>query len=104
MGKSWDSYSAVRKIEVTRRSLWHAQQGNCWICGGRMSRKNTHSALYASRDHLVPASKGGLHLLNNKLLAHNKCNALRGNGELTPEQFCRAREILHAAVAYEISI
>lgn len=71
-----------------------------------MQRRNKYkeSPFYVSRDHLVPASKGGLHLSNNKLLAHTKCNALRGNGELTPEQFRRAREILHAAVAYEISI
>lgn len=36
-------------------------------------------------DHVIPESKGGLDVIENMKLAHDRCNQLKGN--MTPEEF-----------------
>lgn len=58
-----------------RRTMW-AKNPYCWICGVLM--------LHGDRtlDHIIPVSKGGGNG-PNLMLAHQKCNARRGNTTAT---------------------
>jgi len=33
----------------------------------------------ATIDHIIPLSKGGLHMMSNCQLAHRRCNSYKGN-------------------------
>ncbi len=57
--------------------LWGRQRGLCWICCKPMQRKSG-SPWMATFDHIQPLSCGGANRPNNKLLAHQICNQVRG--------------------------
>lgn len=73
---------ASTKRRNRKRTLYVAQGGLCWLCGGKMD-------LYfgpgrcppnaASFDHVLPKSQGGKDGFHNLQLAHQRCNELRGN-------------------------
>ena len=54
---------------VAERDGWR-----CAICRRRVTRETW------SLDHVVPLSKGGAHTYANVVLAHKRCNSLRGAG------------------------
>lgn len=74
--------TAMRKLKVR---LWQAQNGLCYICGskfppGWLSRDFVEiNGLYPSLDHVVPRALGGSTDWTNTLLAHTKCNSLKGS-------------------------
>jgi 5-methylcytosine-specific restriction endonuclease McrA len=71
----------------------------CWICGIPIEEKMLmvrcselgNNSLAASRDHVIPVSKGGGNARSNLRLAHCSCNTRRADRELTPEitAWCR---------------
>ena len=69
-----------------RQEKFNAQGGLCWWCREKMSmepvRITPHgkwkdNSSYASFEHLIPRSFGGLNTRNNKVLAHAACNNKR---------------------------
>jgi len=52
----------------------------CTYCKRRLQQKGSHSALAATRDHVVPKSQGGY----RTVWACFACNGLKGN--LSPER------------------
>ena len=53
--------------------------GRCYYCGRMTTTIDMHSDLAATRDHLVPKSRGGALLPRNLVLACRRCNELRGH-------------------------
>jgi hypothetical protein len=58
---------------MASRRLLEQQGWLCWLCDLPMSPED------ASRDHIIPLSKGGANRENNIRLAHIRCNTIRGN-------------------------
>lgn len=61
--------------------MWLEQNCICWLCD------QTMGLFEATRDHLIPISKGGSDSWKNIRLAHALCNRLRGD---TPADLARA--------------
>lgn len=57
-------------------AIWERDLRTCHLCGRYVERAE------ASRDHLVPRSKGGVISPQNVRLAHVLCNSARGNTDL----------------------
>ncbi len=56
-----------------------AQGGLCFLCGKPMGAQ-------ATDEHLVPRAYGGADVTGNVVLAHRRCNALKGDRLPTPEE------------------
>lgn len=52
--------------------LFKRDGGVCQLCHQSCARK------HASRDHIIPIARGGLHCYDNVQLAHKSCNAHKG--------------------------
>ena len=67
----------IQRIKVSE--VYKEAHGVCSICGlpvpTGLDRNNMWSA---TRDHLIPLSKGGSHCLSNCQLAHRICNSCKG--------------------------
>jgi hypothetical protein len=65
--------------EIAERDGWC-----CHLCGRKVADRIDYAARDddATLDHLVPVSKGGLHVRANVALAHNRCNWERGNADI----------------------
>jgi hypothetical protein len=61
-------YEEVLLVEVFRKD-----RGICQICKTWVMPK------HASQDHILPLSKGGVHMYSNVQLTHLKCNLRKGN-------------------------
>ena len=71
----------------------------CWICELPIEEKMlmvrcseiNNNSLAASRDHVVPVSKGGGNALTNLRLSHAACNCRRADQDITDEirAWCR---------------
>jgi|RhiMethySRZTD1v2_1073278.scaffolds.fasta_scaffold72889_3 5-methylcytosine-specific restriction endonuclease McrA len=64
--------------------LFDEQQGRCFYCARKMrpyARKKKEQQIrdFATKDHFIPRSRGGLHLFGNKVLACAECNGKKGN-------------------------
>lgn len=68
----------IERVELD--VLFKRDRGICQICHKRCLRNQ------ASNDHIIPLSKGGAHTYQNCVLAHNSCNAKKGNRNATPQQ------------------
>lgn len=68
-------FTAVRGGKGKLR-LWERDGGKCHLCG-----KAVNDMTEATRDHLVPLSKGGCTCAGNIALSHRSCNNRRGNNE-----------------------
>jgi hypothetical protein len=68
---------------ISRQAVWERDKGICGICHQPAEESNWHL------DHIVPLSKGGLHLYANVQVSHPLCNESKGANEdgLRPE--CR---------------
>ena len=53
--------------------LYKRDEGICQLCFEPCSRK------HASRDHIIPIARGGVHSYKNVQLAHKSCNAHKGD-------------------------
>jgi len=54
-------------------ALYARDNGWCWLCKAPVHRSD------ASRDHVVPLSKGGGKGADNERLAHRACNSSKGS-------------------------
>lgn len=74
--------------KITLKALYERKNGICYICGGECDYSDFEvrpdgtfiaGDNYPSIEHIVPLSKGGLHIWANVDLAHRICNALKGD-------------------------
>jgi 5-methylcytosine-specific restriction endonuclease McrA len=76
---------AVR--EGMRKKLYNDQKGMCHLCGLPMTIhrrdgvKNIPPS-FATFDHIIPASEGGIAHISNLRLAHRRCNNGRNSRPL----------------------
>lgn len=82
------------------KALWVRDKGICWLCNLPVSMED------ATRDHVIPASKGGGNGMKNLKLAHRDCNHRRGdNLEPAPLPKKRKRSAVdHAAINPETNL
>jgi 5-methylcytosine-specific restriction endonuclease McrA len=66
--------------DVPMDAIYLRDKGICQLCFKKCSRKE------ATRDHVIPVSKGGPHSFQNIVLAHNRCNAAKNNRPLMQQQ------------------
>jgi 5-methylcytosine-specific restriction endonuclease McrA len=64
---------------ITIAALLERDNGICWLCSAPVLVRRGCQPESASIDHVLPISKGGLHVWDNVRLAHFGCNAYRGN-------------------------
>jgi HNH endonuclease len=59
---------------------------NCWICRQPIDFTITdlNDPMSRSRDHVIPRMAGGPNTIDNKRLAHRKCNSERGSDGRSP--------------------
>jgi 5-methylcytosine-specific restriction endonuclease McrA len=60
-------------IKMTMNKLYKRDRGVCYFCGNAVRRMD------ASKDHIVPKSKGGSNAASNLALMHEYCNKLKGD-------------------------
>ena len=60
-------------------TLYARDGGICQLCHKKCPRKQ------ATREHIVPLSKGGEHSWKNVVLAHGRCNSRKGNKAITQQ-------------------
>ena len=58
-----------RATALSRRAVFHRDHGTCQYCGGSAD----------SIDHVVPRSRGGLHVWDNVVAACRRCNTAKGD-------------------------
>jgi hypothetical protein len=70
---------------VTFRAVWE-HSSRCHVCGGLCSLQyvGVHP-LAPTIDHVVPISRGGMHLNSNAAIAHMICNCFKGIQPVTPK-------------------
>src|SRR4051794_8954390 len=68
--------------ETDYRLMDIAQGGACFYCGQPIGGK-------ATDDHLIPRAYGGATVPGNIVLAHRRCNRLKGDRLPTPEEIER---------------
>lgn len=87
---SWNGYPGIY------RRRWLAQNGRCYLCGQPLELlRKRHKRDSSSREHVRPKSAGH-DLKDNWLVAHKKCNELKGS---RPPTAC---ELLFLDVVNEI--
>jgi len=83
MGKVNNDFN--QRLRGRRITQLLARDGDkCPICQTVLNRKiiDNKDPMYITFDHIVPLSLGGLDLIQNIRLAHQKCNRQRGNNAL----------------------
>lgn len=71
-----------KRIEIYERDRWI-----CKLCGKKVNKDLPSSdPMGATLDHIIPLSKGGLHIRENVQLAHRTCNSLKGDRSIKKEQ------------------
>lgn len=79
-------YNKKRKEQMSKayveqvgiKETYHRYKGICAICGLPVPVTTEPSSVWsATRDHVVPLSKGGLHERSNVQLAHRLCNSMK---------------------------
>jgi len=67
---------AVRRKSRQRRSVIEKYAGRCYLCGVETEVDVTAAASprYATIDHIIPLSKGGEDVADNRALACRACN------------------------------
>jgi 5-methylcytosine-specific restriction endonuclease McrA len=92
---AYESRAASIARDGVMRHLVRKYAGLCVLCGEPVSfRQGTPN--YATIDHIVPRSKGGLDVPSNYQLACEQCNLRRGNEDMPSV----VAEVLPEAEAY----
>lgn len=60
---------------ISIEKLWERDGGICWLCQDYVDLEEDE----ATRDHVIPFSRGGTSSKSNLRLAHGECNRIRGN-------------------------
>lgn len=82
-----------KKFKMRRKGwkmklLLLAQTGCCFHCGmGVRFLSDKNDPEFATAEHLIPRSKGGDG--STVVVAHKRCNSLRGNKDPTPEEIAK---------------
>ncbi len=82
-----------------QRKLMNAQHWKCFHCDEQLFfivPKGISKKLGATREHVFPHSTTGKGLVNNIVLAHARCNGLRGDRQPTPYEINKAATIYKA--------
>lgn len=66
----------ARKL-ITLDEIMYLYEGICQIC-----LKEVEDPVEASRDHIIPVSRGGESVLENLQLAHRSCNTFKGSRDM----------------------
>lgn len=76
--------SENRRMFRVRRRMFKKQKGLCHLCGKPMaiSQEKVMHDSFATFDHLIPRSQGGVNAQDNLPLAHRRCNEKRANRPL----------------------
>lgn len=69
----------VVRGKVSLASQYRKHKGKCQICCCKVVMSSVHREDMATVDHIVPLSKGGLHVEDNVQLACWKCNTKKSN-------------------------
>lgn len=74
-----------------RRRLMAEHGGRCVYCGLKLTADQRHCLRhdYATLDHVVPRSRGGLGAPFNRTIACRACN--QAKGDMLPEEFLMLR-------------
>ncbi len=76
-----------REQAKLRRQMAEAQNWRCCYCGCEMVDTQSYHPRYATREHIVPRSKGGAEFdPDNLVVACRSCNTGRGDA-MWPEHF-----------------
>lgn len=70
---------------VSLKAQYKKHKGTCQICGCNVIMSDSHTENRATVDHMIPLSKGGLHVESNVQLACWKCNTEKAD-ELTSDR------------------
>ena len=68
------------KVRLSRWNLYVRDMGTCQYCGKLLDRRR------ATRDHVIPVSKGGRSTWNNLVLCCRDCNERKGSSIWTPNK------------------
>jgi len=79
-------YSKQHDNDITLKKLYQRDNGACYICGRQCDwydfEKTDKTIIcgdsYPSIDHVIPLSKGGLHVWGNVKLCCRACNTVKG--------------------------
>lgn len=74
----------------TRKELLQRDGDTCYYCPKQCHRKDPLHKDYATIDHKIPKSKGGLSTSDNLVIACLECN--QAKGDMTAEEFIAERE------------
>lgn len=64
--------------------IYKRDKGLCFWCGKKVILKHSSRKLMATKDHLMPQSKGGGHDIDNLVLSCGPCNSLKSNYLINP--------------------
>ena len=80
-------YSRGKYNDINMIHLLKSQDGKCYICGREMTLdyRNRYEYEYATVDHIIPSSKGGLDDMSNNGLCCYRCNQLKADMEFTEQ-------------------
>lgn len=87
--RSWNPKKRKKKTKGSKKSssrtrtLHAAQNGRCFYCDKPVSITG------ATKDHMVPKSKGGSDSMTNLVMACRGCNTAKG--DMSKDEFLRAR-------------
>lgn len=72
----------IKALSPNPLSLYNIAERDGWvcsICGEDVPKKFGNYGRAPSLDHIIPISRGGLHIAENLALAHKACNSSKGN-------------------------
>lgn len=78
-----------KERKTTRKELLRRDGNKCHYCPKQCHCKDPLHKDYATIDHKIPRSRGGLGILDNLVIACMECNQAKGN--MTEEEFKTVR-------------
>ena len=76
-----------QEVAVTPKKherIYHRDKGLCFWCGKKVILGSSSRKLMATKDHLMPHSKGGGHGMDNLVLSCGPCNSSKSNYLINP--------------------
>ncbi len=76
--KAWQR--KVKEKRWERKVLLRQQEGKCSACGEPVELRDESSPRYATLDHTIALSNGGVDAISNMTIMHQECNQRKGAG------------------------